>query len=66
MTSGVKPEGIVLGACLVALGVIGTLGNLGLVDALATLRTWWPASLVLWGGIEILAALFRRSPGGEK
>ena len=39
--------------CLIALGVIGTLANLGLVELLPTLRRFWPLSLILWGVLEL-------------
>jgi hypothetical protein len=56
-------EGVTFGACLVALGVLWTLSNLGRVDLLQTLRTWWPASLVLWGVLELVELAARRSSG---
>jgi hypothetical protein len=56
-----SPEGLTFGACLVALGVVWTLGNLGLVEPLAVLRTWWPLSLVLWGVLELVDLTVRRS-----
>ena len=55
-----SPEGLTFGACLVALGVVATLSNLGLVDAFPLLRTWWPLSLVLWGVAELLDLAVRR------
>ena len=54
---GFKVEGFVLGVCLLALGVIWTLANLGQLELLPTLRTWWPASLVLWGAAELSQSL---------
>jgi hypothetical protein len=56
-----SPEGLTLGACLVALGVLWTLANLGRLELLDSLRTWWPLSLVLWGMLELLELLLRRS-----
>lgn len=56
-----SPEGLTFGASLVALGVIWTLANLGLLEALPVLRTWWPLSLVLWGILELLDFAVRRS-----
>lgn len=53
-------ERIVLGFALLALGVLWMLGNAGRLDLLATLRTWWPALLVLWGALELAQALFAR------
>lgn len=48
-----KPETLVVGLGLTAVGVLWTLSNLGRVDFLATLRTWWPLSLVVWGLLEL-------------
>jgi hypothetical protein len=52
-----KPEALVLAVCLIALGVIWTLGNMGRVDTLFMLRKWWPVSLVLWGVLELVRSL---------
>jgi hypothetical protein len=61
-----RPEGIVFGLILVALGVLWTLSNLGRIDMLETLRRWWPLTLVVWGALELLAVLHRRSLGGPR
>jgi hypothetical protein len=53
MAQGFKPETLVLGVALIALGVLWTLANIGTLDLLGTLRRWWPATLVLWGGLEL-------------
>lgn len=59
---GFRVEGFVLGVCLLALGVVWTLANLGQLELLRTLRTWWPASLVVWGAAELVhSLLFKRS-----
>ena len=58
-----RPESLALGLILVALGVLWTLGNLGALDLLYTLRTYWPVSLIVWGALELLAAWLRRSEG---
>jgi hypothetical protein len=58
-----RPEGLVLGLLLVAVGSVWMAANLGKLDLLATLRTWWPASLVLWGAVELLAVAIERSRG---
>jgi hypothetical protein len=58
-----SPEGVTLGVCLVALGVLWTLGNLGRVEMLPLLRTWWPLSLALWGVLELVDLFVRRSSG---
>ena len=39
-----SPEGVTLGVGLVALGVLWTLSNLGRLELLPLLRTWWPLS----------------------
>ncbi len=56
-----SPEGLTLGSCLVALGVLWTLSNLGRLELLPTLRTYWPLSLVLWGALELAELTIRRS-----
>jgi hypothetical protein len=56
-----SPEGLTLGSCLVALGVLWTLSNLGRLELLPALRTWWPLSFVLWGVLELTDLLVRRS-----
>jgi hypothetical protein len=64
MARAFKPEGIALGLALVALGVAWTLANLGHVDLLRAVRTWWPLALVLWGLLELVAtAQYRRRTG---
>ena len=53
MAQPFKPETLVLGVALIGLGVLWTLANMGSLDLLGTLRRWWPAILVLWGGLEL-------------
>jgi hypothetical protein len=53
-------EGVVLGLCLVGLGTVLTLGTLGRIDALSTLRAYWPTALVAWGLVELAAFAIRR------
>ena len=61
-----NPEGLTLGAGLVAIGVLWTLSNLGQpIDLLAVLRTWWPLALVLWGGLELVDLALRRAASRE-
>jgi len=48
-------EGLALGLCLVAVGVLWMLSNLGRLDLLDTLRTWWPLGLIVWGGLELVS-----------
>jgi hypothetical protein len=64
MAGSFRPEGLVLGLILVAVGILWTLSNLGRIDLLATLRTWWPLALVVWGLVE-LAAVAIRGKGAE-
>jgi hypothetical protein len=49
-----RPEGLAVGLCLVGLGVLWLLANLGALELLPTLRRFWPLSLVLWGALELL------------
>jgi hypothetical protein len=60
---GFSPEGVTLGVCLVALGVLWTLANLGRLELLPVVRPWWPLSFVLWGVLELADLWPRRSPG---
>ena len=53
MALSYKPEALVVGLSLIALGVLGTAANFGALDLLTTLRTWWPAVLVVWGALEL-------------
>jgi hypothetical protein len=50
-----RPEVLVLGLTLIAVGVAWLLGNAGRIDLLATLRAWWPLTLVVWGALELVA-----------
>jgi len=56
-----SPEGLTLGVCLTAVGVLWTLANVGRLELLPTLRTWWPLSLVVWGVLELTDLVVRRS-----
>jgi cell wall-active antibiotic response 4TMS protein YvqF len=58
-----KPEVLVLGLSLIAVGVAWILGNAGRIDLLATLRAWWPLTLVLWGVLELVAYVLARDAG---
>jgi hypothetical protein len=60
-----SPEGVTFGVSLVALGVLGTLANLGRIELLPVLRTWWPLALVLWGVLELADLWLRRSSAGR-
>lgn len=46
-------EGVVVGVALAGVGALWTAANLGRLDLLATLRTYWPALLVVWGLLEL-------------
>jgi hypothetical protein len=48
-----SPEGLVVGLGLVTLGVLWLLANLGRLELLPLLRTWWPLALVVWGVLEL-------------
>jgi hypothetical protein len=50
-----KPEAVVLGLSLIGVGLVWMLANAGAVDLLATLRRWWPLTLVVWGVLELVA-----------
>ena len=50
-----KPEAVVLGLTLIGVGLVWMMANAGLVDLLATLRAWWPMTLVVWGVLELVA-----------
>jgi hypothetical protein len=63
--SAFSPEGVTFGVSLVVLGVLGTLANLGKLELLPLLRTWWPLTLVLWGVLELADLWIRRSSSGR-
>lgn len=72
MASPVNAERLVLGASLLALGVVWTAANMGLVDALPVLRRYWPVALVFWGVLELYNASVAKAsraaaepPGGS-
>ena len=62
MALSYKPEALVWGLSLIALGVLWTASNLGVLDLLPTLRTWWPLALVLWGALELAGYYSERRP----
>jgi hypothetical protein len=49
---------------LIGLGVLWTLANMGRIDLLPTLRTYWPVVLVVWGGAELVSLSANR--GGRR
>jgi len=61
MAAPFRIEGLVLGLSLLGLGTVCLLANLGRVDLLSTLRTWWPLSLIVWGALELYQALAARA-----
>lgn len=70
MSRILRPESFAIGVILVALGVLWTLSNMGRLDMLATLRTWWPLALVVWGVAELVSwliglSLRRGMPGAD-
>jgi cell wall-active antibiotic response 4TMS protein YvqF len=66
MAGLVKVEGVVLGLALLGLGIACLLANLGKLDLLTTLRTWWPLTLVVWGALELYQALSARGARDEQ
>ena len=46
-------EGVVVGVALVGVGALWTAANLGRLELLTALRTYWPALLVIWGLLEL-------------
>jgi hypothetical protein len=55
--AALRIEGIVLGLGLLGLGTACLLANMGRVDLLHALRTWWPMTLIVWGGLELYESL---------
>ncbi len=51
-----RPEAVAFGLSLIALGAVWTAANMGTLDLLATLRRWWPATLIVWGALELYAS----------
>ena len=56
MGARVSTEALVLGLGLAALGILILLSNLGRIELLETLRTWWPVMLIVWGVVEVVNA----------
>ena len=59
--AALRIEGVVLGLALLGLGTVCLLANMGKVDLLYTLRTWWPLTLIVWGGLELYQAFAVRT-----
>ena len=55
-----RPETLALGITLVVLGVVALLANFGRLEFLETVHTYWPLSLVIWGGLEVATSLRSR------
>ena len=55
--AALRIEGIVLGLGLLGLGMACLLANMGRLDLLHALRTWWPMTLIVWGGLELYESL---------
>jgi hypothetical protein len=60
MAARLRPEGLTLGLSLVGVGAVALLANLGRLDFLETMHTWWPLSLLVWGVFEVVASLLHR------
>ena len=60
MIGSIRVEGVVTGLCLVALGTLWLLSNLGRIQMFPILRTWWPLALVVWGVLELGVFVLRR------
>jgi hypothetical protein len=65
MAAAFSIEGVVLGLALLGLGAVCLLANLGRVDLLTTLRTWWPLTLIVWGVLELYQAFAARARGRD-
>ena len=61
-----SPEAFGFGCFLLGVGSVLLLANLGLVEALPTLRKIWPVFLVLWGVAELLSARGADHQGGPR
>ena len=60
-----RVERLVIGLSLIAIGVAWVVANLGYIDLLRALRTWWPASLIVWGVLELYNTLVLGRPEGR-
>lgn len=56
-----EPESLVVGLSLVALGFLWVMSNLGRLEMLPVVRTWWPSVLVVWGLLELGNSVAARS-----
>jgi hypothetical protein len=61
VTFNFSPERVVLGLSLIGIGVLDILARMGRVDFLTALRTWWPATLVVWGAAELIKTFAARA-----
>jgi LiaF transmembrane domain len=62
--SGFKPDVVAVALGLITLGVLWLLANLGRLDLITTVRTWWPSVLIVWGVLELVKSISAR--GGSK
>ncbi|MCU0241481.1 MAG: DUF5668 domain-containing protein [Vicinamibacteria bacterium] len=60
MSRRVSPEGLTLGVALIGVGILWTLSNLGKINLIDTLHTYWPILLIFWGLIELVDTLWSR------
>ncbi len=58
-----KPESLVIGLCLVAMGFLWMLSNFGRLELLPVVRTWWPSVLIVWGLLELWNSFTSRAEG---
>ena len=56
-----RTDGVVTGLTLLTVGVLWVLSNLGRLDLLKTLATWWPLVLIGWGALELYNWAARRA-----
>lgn len=56
-----EPETLTFGLALVALGAVWLAADLGYLELVPTLRTWWPLLLVVWGSLELWDTLAARA-----
>ncbi len=61
MLSFLKVDRIVMALGLIGLGILMMLANLDRIDLLHALRIFWPALLILWGALELVVSLARRT-----
>jgi hypothetical protein len=50
-----RPGSVWVGLVLLAVGVCGVLGAIGVVDSSQTIGQWWPLAVIGWPLVEMLA-----------